>query len=136
MAESTAETLPSALELLTLSHSTTTAMTTYQDHVARLLDVLQGAVQCRVSRAPSVTQRKATKQLCKTPTLEAGVVKREVGVSGEEENVGSAEGGVFSDYNTVRGSASVAILFSGGVDSAVLAALADRFVGGLKRSGL
>ena len=113
---------------------------TYRDSVAEFLDVLQSAVQCRVSRAPSVGERKSIKQAQKkSSALEAGIEKEEVdgrggggGGRGGGEGVASAESGVQRASASARsssplyGSANVAILFSGGVDSAVLAALADR----------
>lgn len=123
------------VELLASSQSIETATTTYDDHVARLLDVLQSAVQCRVSRAPPVTQREVVTQtqLHRTPALESVTVSKE-GVdiqnkSGEENKLCCAQKALedgASGGTVMRGSARVAILFSGGVDSAVLAALADR----------
>ena len=114
---------------------------TYRDSVAEFLDVLQSAVQCRVSRTPSVGERNSIKQAQKkkSSALEAGIEKEEVdgrggggGGGGGGEGVASAESGVQRASASARnssplyGSASVAVLFSGGVDSAVLAALADR----------
>ena len=112
---------------------------TYRDSVAEFLDVLQSAVQCRVSRAPSVGERNSIKQAQKkkSSALEVGIEKEEVdgrggGGGGGGEGVASVESGVQRASASARsssplyGSASVAVLFSGGVDSAVLAALADR----------
>lgn len=121
MSDPTSKTLPSEkLELLPMSHSTTKqAMTSYHDHVVGLLDVLQSAVECRVARAPPVVHREAIKLPCKIPSPEAG--KGGDGVR-RKTLMGSSD----SDCGTVWGCASVAVLFSGGVDSAVLAALVDR----------
>ena len=124
------------VEVLAPSHSIETATTayTYDDCVARLLDVLQSAVHCRVSRAPTVAQREVVTQtpLHMTPALESGAVE-EVDVqnmSGRENKLCCAQKIDSTPCGTVmRGSARVAILYSGGVDSAVLAALADRLVG-------
>ena len=124
------------VELLTPSHSTETASTTYDDYVTRLLDVLQSAVQCRVSRAPPVIPRQMVKHLHKTPVLDSTAQGgKEIDVqntSGIENKTCCAqrgfEGGA-SCGTVMCGSARVAILFSGGVDSAVLAALADRLGG-------
>jgi hypothetical protein len=123
------------VELLTPSHSAETATTTYDDYVARLLDVLQSAVQCRVSRAPPVIPRQMVKHLHKTPVLhstaEGGNGIHVQNTSGIENKTCYAQRGLgdsASCGSVMCGSARVAILFSGGVDSAVLAALADRCV--------
>lgn len=101
------------------SHSTTKQdMTSYHDHVVGLLDVLQSAVECRVVRAPPVIRRETVQQPFKTLSPEVG--KEGDGV--RKKNIGGSD----SDCGAVWGCASVAVLFSGGVDSAVLAALVDR----------
>lgn len=120
MSDSTSKTLPSEKpKLVPLSHSTTKqAMTSYHGHVVGLLDVLQSAVGCRVARAPSVIPIEAIKLPCKISPPEAG----KGGDSVRRKTLGVSD----SDCDTVWGCASVAVLFSGGVDSAVLAALVDR----------
>ena len=101
---------------------------TLRDHVQGFLDVLQRAVQSRVLRAPCVRRRGAIKN----PVFETHVSG--IGGSGKGgggggggggEKRGGGGGGCASDAS-VCGTARLAILFSGGVDSAVLAALADR----------
>lgn len=104
----------SSEKLPLLSPSTTKpSMTSYSDHVFGLLDVLQSAVQCRVARAPPVFHREAVTEPAKNLAAMGEVTEEEVGGSN-------------SDCGTLRGCARVAVLFSGGVDSAVLAALTDR----------
>lgn len=68
---------------------------------ARFMEVLQKAVAVRVQRAPNIS----------------------VDCSGE-----SARSCGACSSDVIVGTARIAVLFSGGVDSAVLAALTDRFV--------
>ena len=70
---------------------------------ARFTEVLQKAVDVRVQRAPPIS----------------------TGADCSGESSSKASGTCTGDV--ILGAARVAILFSGGVDSAVLAALADRF---------
>ena len=104
-------------------HSTETL--TYNNYLAGLLDVLQSAVQCRVSRAPAPAAQRQT--VTRHPSQVSAVVGE-----GKETSVCRGEGGRDAGCSSGRcdavqqGSARVAVLYSGGVDSAVLAALVDR----------
>ena len=102
-----------------VSHGIPTTTTTYHNYVSRLIDVLFNAVQCRVSRAPPVTQH--SKQY-----YESSVVDGYVTSSDERSDSSKGASGGGCSSSVLHGSARVAILFSGGVDSAVLAALVDR----------
>ena len=98
--------------------------TTYCDHVARMLDVLLSAVECRVSRAPPIAHHRmvVSQQHCKTPA----VLAEEAAEREMSQGCKTAESSAASCDGVMHGSARVAVLFSGGVDSAVLAALVDR----------
>ena len=89
----------------------------YGEHVERFLDILQAAVQRRVSRAPPVSWGKRQVTKVKGSVKLGDDARTEGGTRG----LGVARGGV------LEGHARVAVLFSGGVDSAVLAALVDRY---------
>ena len=86
----------------------------YEVHVKRFLDILQDAVQRRVSRAPPVSwgRRQATKA---------------VKLGDEARTEGGTSGLGIGCEGVLEGHTRVAVLFSGGVDSAVLAALVDRY---------
>ncbi|CAI8022456.1 Asparagine synthetase domain-containing protein 1 [Geodia barretti] len=88
----------------------------YGEHVERFLDILQAAVQRRVSRAPPVSwgKRQVTK------------VKGSVKLGDDARTEGGTSGLGVDREGVLEGHARVAVLFSGGVDSAVLAAIVDR----------
>ena len=88
----------------------------YEEQVSRFLAVLQDAVQRRVSRAPPVVQRT---EATLSPAEGAELGDMTGGEAGTISSVGGAVG-------VLEGRARIAVLFSGGVDSAVLAALVDR----------
>ena len=88
------------------------------EHVQRFMEVLQGAVQRRVSRAPPVRGKRQTTKVHTTD-----VAKLRDGTRTEGATWASGEG-----EGALEGNAGVAVLFSGGVDSAVLAALVDRYL--------
>ena len=93
----------------------------WEDLAEKFLDVLEEAVSIRVHNAPllspSVTSEiePLSKEMCSDMTLVRGD-------SGQVDTTGS------SGTRVVVGQAKVAVLYSGGVDSAVLAALVDRYV--------
>ena len=82
--------------------------------MARFLGVLQDSVQRRVSRAPPVVSVRKESEVTEV-----------VGTVGDRVSVSSSAGG---GGGVLEGRARVAVLFSGGVDSAVLAALVDRYM--------
>jgi hypothetical protein len=88
----------------------------YEVHVKRFLDILQDAVQRRVSRAPPVSWGRS----------QATKVKGAVKLGDEARTEGGTSGLGVGCEGVLEGHARVAVLFSGGVDSAVLAALVDR----------
>ena len=99
-ASSEKATLPTASPLSAMA--TVTQETDWNTLAQHLLSVLQQAIQSRVDRAPRVTH----------------TISQDTVTVGCGPNIGSI----------VQGAARVAILFSGGVDSVVLAALTDRLV--------
>ena len=109
-------TLPTASPLSAMA--TVTQETDWNTLAQHLLSVLQQAIQSRVDRAPRVTHTVSqdTVTVCCGPPSGAGSV-------GCGPPSGSPD-----TASVVQGAARVAILFSGGVDSVVLAALTDRLV--------
>ena len=90
----------------------------------QLLAILHKAVETRVVRAPPVDVSKKTLESASIPhkresTEEENTVKQST--TGALATPPAATGG-----NVIEGNARVAVLYSGGVDSAVLAALTDR----------
>lgn len=110
-ASSEKATLPTASPLSAMA--TVTQETDWNTLAQHLLSVLQQAIQSRVDRAPRVTHTISQD----TVTVGCGPPSG-AGSVGCGPNIGSI----------VQGAARVAILFSGGVDSVVLAALTDRLV--------
>ena len=92
----------------------------YEEHVKRFLDILQDAVQRRVSRAPPVSWGRSQATKVKGAVKLGDEARTEGGTSGGRGLGVGCEG-------VLEGHARVAVLFSGGVDSAVLAALVDRY---------
>lgn len=95
----------------------------YQGHVARFLEVLQDAVRRRVCTAPPVAESRELKGSHPDRAKLGNLTQAE---GGTPTTSSEGELGVSSSDDVLRGHARVAILFSGGVDSAVLAALVDR----------
>ena len=99
------------------------------EHVQDFLHVLQAAVQSRVLNAPHVRTRmagKLSKNSAKGTTAEES--EKHCPNPNPKTDEGSIGDGCAKSVpgSTVYGRAKVAVLFSGGVDSAVLAALVDR----------
>ena len=115
-------TLPTASPLIAMA--TVTQETDWNSLAQHLLSVLQQAIQSRVDRAPRVTHTVSQDTVtvgCDPPS----------GAGSVGCDPPSGAGTVGCGPNTasvVQGAARVAILFSGGVDSVVLAALTDRLV--------
>ena len=96
----------------------------YQGHMARFLEVLQDAVRRRICTAPPVAENRELKVNHPDRAKLGDLTQAEGGTPTTSRE---GELGVSSSDDVLRGHARVAILFSGGVDSAVLAALVDRY---------
>ena len=104
-------TLPTTSPFIAMA--TVTQETDWNTLAQHLLSVLQQAIQSRVDRAPRVTHS----------------VSQDTVTVGCDPPSGAGFVGCGPDIaSVVQGAARVAILFSGGVDSVVLAALTDRLV--------
>ena len=93
----------------------------------QLITVLEKAIRARVARAPHLPS--STQQALATSSSSLGGCRKSDSESQCEEQPvrGKELGAKEGDLVTIRGRARIAILFSGGVDSMLLAALTDRY---------
>ncbi len=89
----------------------------------QLLAILQQAVETRVMRAPPLDVGKESLESASTPRNHASTEVTAGASKSPPVDISAAKG-----ENVIQGRARVAILYSGGVDSAVLAALTDRLL--------
>ena len=111
--------------LTAIAGSGTDSVAEFHAVAQQLLAILHRAVETRVMRAPPVDVSKKNFESASTPhnhestEVTAGACKSSTPTP--PADISAANGG-----KVIQGRARVAVLYSGGVDSAVLAALTDR----------
>ena len=88
----------------------------------QLITVLEKAIHSRVVRAPFLPS--STSLLQSQGASSVSFESRKIERTSSQEVSGADKG----DVNVTHGRARIAILFSGGVDSVLLAALVDRYI--------